>query len=207
MQAAIPMAWRALICGLLLLSIEGLRLRDIQNIVGSSAGGLFKTARKIAVTAPMVTSSLMPFRFPAKVSDGYGAVVQEKRLPSNSRSTKAPAQERGFQFVRNAVRHVGPSVVRIDCEREISPMMSIFSDTLREGDVVKVSGTGIIASTDGYILTNAHVVDQAKKVTITLSNGRSFKATVVASDEFTDLAVIKADVTGETSFRYTAYDI
>jgi len=182
-------------------------LTNIQNMVGNSAGGLFKTARKIAVTAPMVTSSLLPFRFPAKVADGYGAtVVKEKRLPSRGKSSKTiqgASQDRSFQFVRNAVRHVGPSVVRIDCEREVSPLMSIFSDTLKEGDVVKVSGTGIIASVDGYILTNAHVVDQAKRVTITLSNGRSFKASVVASDEFTDLAVIKADVSGESSFRLT----
>jgi S1-C subfamily serine protease len=187
MQAAVPMAWRAAICALLLLtSVEGLRLlTNIQNIVGNSAGGLFKTAGKIAVTAPMVTSSLLLFRFPAKVADGYGAtVVKEKRLPSRGKSSKAiqrATQDRSFQFVRNAVRHVGPSVVRIDCEREISPLMSIFSDTLKEGDVVKVSGTGIIASVDGYILTNAHVVDQAKRVTITLSNGRSFKASVVAA--------------------------
>ena len=49
-------------------------------------------------------------------------------------------------------------------------------------------------SADGFILTNAHVVEGAKKTTISLSNGRSFKASVLAFDELTDLAVLKADV-------------
>lgn len=89
---------------------------------------------------------------------------------------------------------VGPSVVRIDCERDVSQLMSLFSDQYRDLESIKVSGTGIIASTDGYILTNAHVVEQAKKVTITLSNDRTFKATVISSDEYTDLAVLKSEV-------------
>lgn len=96
-------------------------------------------------------------------------------------------------FVRNAVQKVGPSVVRIDCEREISPMMAFFSDQFQEGTLVKVSGSGIIIEEDGSILTNAHVVNQAKKLTVTLSNGRTLKANVIALDEFTDLAVLKID--------------
>ena len=49
-------------------------------------------------------------------------------------------------------------------------------------------------SKDGYVLTNAHVVDKTKKITITLSNGRAYKTKLVAVDELTDLAVIKADI-------------
>lgn len=98
-------------------------------------------------------------------------------------------------FVREAVRSVGPSVVRIDCEREIPQMVSMFApENFREGDTIKVSGSGFVVSSDGFILTNAHVVEGAKKTTISLSNGRSFKASVVAFDELTDLAVLKAEV-------------
>jgi hypothetical protein len=97
-------------------------------------------------------------------------------------------------FVRDAVKTVGPSVVRIDCEREINPLLSILSpDKFNEGDVIKVSGSGVVFSTDGYILTNAHVVQGSKKIVVTLSNGRSFKATHMGSDELTDLAVLKAE--------------
>ena len=64
----------------------------------------------------------------------------------------------------------------------------------REGSSIKISGSGVIISKDGYLLTNAHVVDKTKKVTITLSNGRVYKSKVVAVDELTDLAVVKADI-------------
>jgi len=102
-------------------------------------------------------------------------------------------------FVRDAVRTVGPSVVRIDCEREMPSMVSMFAPegSFREGEVMKVSGSGFVASSDGYILTNSHVVEGSKKTTITTVNGRSFKATIVAFDELTDLAVLKADIPKE----------
>lgn len=67
----------------------------------------------------------------------------------------------------------------------------------REGSSIKISGSGVIITKDGYLLTNAHVVDKTKKVTITLSNGRVYKSKVVAVDELTDLAVIKADIGSE----------
>lgn len=54
-------------------------------------------------------------------------------------------------------------------------------------------GSGIIISEDGYILTNNHVVEDAKSVTVTLHDKREFEATVVGTDPSTDLAVIKVD--------------
>jgi len=58
------------------------------------------------------------------------------------------------------------------------------------------SGSGVIISDDGYIVTNNHVVDGADEVTVTLSNKKSFKAKVVATDPSTDLAVVKVDAKG-----------
>jgi serine protease Do len=58
------------------------------------------------------------------------------------------------------------------------------------------SGSGVIISEDGYIVTNNHVVDGADEVTVTLSNKKSFKAKVVAADPSTDLAVVKVDAKG-----------
>ena len=55
------------------------------------------------------------------------------------------------------------------------------------------SGSGVIISNDGYIVTNNHVVDGADEVTVTLSNRRSFKAKVVGADPSSDLAVVKID--------------
>ena len=56
------------------------------------------------------------------------------------------------------------------------------------------AGSGIIISSDGYIVTNNHVVEGANKVTVTVSDGRAFDATIVGTDPQTDLAVVKIDV-------------
>jgi serine protease Do len=58
------------------------------------------------------------------------------------------------------------------------------------------SGSGAIISEDGYIVTNNHVVDGADDITVTLTNKKSFKAKLIASDPSSDLAVIKVEAKG-----------
>jgi len=62
-------------------------------------------------------------------------------------------------------------------------------------------GSGFIISTDGYILTNAHVVDAADEITVRLTDKREFKARVIGADRRTDLAVIKIDAVGLPAVR------
>jgi serine protease Do len=57
-------------------------------------------------------------------------------------------------------------------------------------------GSGFIISQDGYILTNAHVVDGAERVTVRLTDKREFKARVIGSDKRVDVALIKIDASG-----------
>jgi len=64
------------------------------------------------------------------------------------------------------------------------------------------AGSGIIISSDGYIVTNNHVVDGANKVTVTLSNGSTFKATIVGTDGQTDLAVVKIEAMNLTYLHF-----
>jgi len=54
-------------------------------------------------------------------------------------------------------------------------------------------GSGVIVSTDGYVLTNNHVIDGAREVTVTLPDKREFKGRIVGADPKTDLAVVKID--------------
>jgi serine protease Do len=58
------------------------------------------------------------------------------------------------------------------------------------------TGSGFILSQDGYILTNAHVVDDASEVTVKLTDKREFRAKVVGTDKRTDVALLKIDVNG-----------
>jgi Do/DeqQ family serine protease len=60
----------------------------------------------------------------------------------------------------------------------------------------RASGSGVIISDDGYIVTNNHVVDNADELTVTLSNKKAYKAKVVGTDPAYDLAVIKIEASG-----------
>jgi serine protease Do len=57
-------------------------------------------------------------------------------------------------------------------------------------------GSGFLISEDGYLLTNAHVVDRADKITVRLTDKREFKARVIGSDKRTDVALLKIEATG-----------
>ena len=59
-----------------------------------------------------------------------------------------------------------------------------------------VDGSGFILSSDGYVLTNVHVVDDATEVTVKTSDKREFKAKVVGTDKRTDVALLKIEATG-----------
>ena len=104
-------------------------------------------------------------------------------------------------FVSAAVKRVGPAVVRIDTERSV-PRIGLdpsFNDPLlRElfGDQMPHSlergqGSGIVIDAKGLVLTNAHVVDGADRVEVTLADGRDLEGTVLGADAITDLAVVR----------------
>ncbi|HEU0282355.1 MAG TPA: DegQ family serine endoprotease [Gallionella sp.] len=57
-------------------------------------------------------------------------------------------------------------------------------------------GSGFIISADGYIMTNAHVVDRAEKITVRLTDKREFRAKVIGADKRTDVALLKIEATG-----------
>ncbi|RMG10400.1 MAG: PDZ domain-containing protein [Cyanobacteria bacterium J055] len=117
-----------------------------------------------------------------------------------------PAKASGIvptNFVTDAVDRVGPAVVRIDTQRSVSnPVAQQFNDPLFRqffGDrvpqmpdrqVQSGTGSGFIIDANGEIVTNAHVVDGADKVTVTLKDGRSFEGKVVGRDAVTDVAVV-----------------
>jgi S1-C subfamily serine protease len=54
-------------------------------------------------------------------------------------------------------------------------------------------GSGVILSQDGYIVTNHHVIDGADKIRVTFSDGSEAQATLIGSDEYSDIALLKLD--------------
>ncbi len=103
---------------------------------------------------------------------------------------------------QEVAKKVIPSVVCIqNYQRSNNNSMFFFGGGAQSGDagdeVSPVSeGSGIIATSDGYIITNAHVVEGASSLKVILSDGTSYEAQLVGSDSITDLAVIKIDATG-----------
>lgn len=98
------------------------------------------------------------------------------------------------------VKAVSPSVVNISTTRTVQspPTLEELFESLppfgnSQGKRWKEMsmGSGVIVSSDGYILTNYHVVEQAEDIKVTLYDRRTFKATIVGADPKTDLAVIK----------------
>jgi Do/DeqQ family serine protease len=108
-------------------------------------------------------------------------------------------------FVTAAVNRVGSAVVRIDTERTITRRVDPFSEDpffrrffgdgfsqqMPPEQQLRGLGSGFILDKSGLVLTNAHVVDKADKVTVRLKDGRTFEGKVKGIDEVTDLAVVK----------------
>lgn len=69
------------------------------------------------------------------------------------------------------------------------------------------SGSGVIISTDGYIVTNNHVIDNAKEIEVVLSDNRSYKAKVIGTDPSTDLAVIQVKDKGLPALAFGNSDV
>lgn len=89
--------------------------------------------------------------------------------------------------VTRVVEEVGPAVVTITAV--IPGQMTFWGLT---GDSTSL-GSGVIISSDGYILTNNHVISNGKAFSVELANGTVLEAELVSADSFSDLAILKVD--------------
>ncbi|MEH2143032.1 HhoA/HhoB/HtrA family serine endopeptidase [Nostoc sp.] len=122
-----------------------------------------------------------------------------------ARQSPATAAIGSTSFVTAAVNRVGTAVVRIDTERTITRRVDPsfedpffrrffgdgFSQQMPSEQQLRGLGSGFILDKSGLVMTNAHVVDKADKVTVRLKDGRTFEGKVQGIDEVTDLAVVK----------------
>jgi len=139
------------------------------------------------------------------------------------------AQTRALPDFTDLVEQVGPSVVNIRTMQKVSsrqqsagpgdeemleffrrfglPMPNLPKQAPRsnrppaEEEVPRGVGSGFIFSQDGLIMTNAHVVDGADEVFVTLTDKREFKAKIIGADKRSDVALLKIEATGLTPVK------
>ena len=124
---------------------------------------------------------------PAPISSYHNAVVRASQSVVNIYTTQTMAEH----------PYMDDPVLRRFFEYDGGPSQEQGNTNL---------GSGVIVSADGYIVTNAHVIEKADEITVAFNDGRKSRAQVVGTDPDSDLAVIKVDMTGLTplGFRKTA---
>ena len=117
---------------------------------------------------------------------------------SNNLNVRAGSVTAPFDFA-DAAESATPSVVHITAtsgrgqqENSGSPLDFFFGDP-GQGGLRGGTGSGVIYSSDGYIITNNHVIEGANNIEVTLSDNRSYKAEVVGTEAQADLAILKID--------------
>lgn len=117
---------------------------------------------------------------------------------STENGSSSPVLSSG-STISEIAKKVAPSVVEI--ATEVAQGGGFMSQYITKG-----AGSGVIISKDGYIVTNNHVIEKAKKITVILNNGESYNATLIGTDELTDIAVIKIEESGLTPAVYGSSD-
>jgi serine protease Do len=105
--------------------------------------------------------------------------------------------------ITETVQKISPAVVGINVtavqQVNLNPFGSFFNNDpffkqfFGAQEKVKELGSGFIISPDGYILTNDHVAGNASEITVTLTNGKEYKAKLIGSDQSTDICLLKID--------------
>lgn len=117
--------------------------------------------------------------------------------PAQVQASTAEARRLSEGFVAVAER-VSPSVVQIDitAHDEQADLFARFFGRSGDEPTARGTGSGVVFTTDGAILTNNHVVEPALTINVRLRDGRYLPARLVGRDPATDLAVVKIDATG-----------
>ncbi len=155
---------------------------------------------------------------------GYSVVVPQQKVIQTTENGVNPVSLTNYVFDSTdfivpdglnfvfAAKNATPSVVHIrttykDGMRANSPFNDFFKDYFgeryeRRGGPSRGAGSGVVISSDGYIVTNNHVVENADEIEIVLNDNRSYQAKVIGVDGSTDIAVLKVEEDNLISIKY-----
>ncbi|RMH76957.1 MAG: PDZ domain-containing protein [Cyanobacteria bacterium J007] len=191
------------------------------NSSKGTAGDAGSASARSPATWKKTTTYLLTFLLSAGVTLSGSQLLHAQNLLGGEKSANGNVERAASQvaplqaalpasndsnWISSVVRQVGPSVVRIDASRTVkTDIPDVFNDPFfrqffgsqipsqPQERVERGTGSGFILSENGQILTNAHVVDGADTVEVTLKDGRSFTGKVVGTDPVTDVAVVKIE--------------
>ena len=155
---------------------------------------LFAQVATVCVAALFVVATLRPDLLARFAGKNNVVLVQETPLT-------VPAPK--IASLADAAKKAMPSVVNIYTSKEVrhrqpladDPILRRFFPGLEENEPRRATslGSGVIVSSEGYVLTNNHVVEEADDIELVLADGRRMRAAVRGSDPESDLAVLKVD--------------
>jgi serine protease Do len=175
---------------------------------------LFSRRRLALLTSAAGIAAIVTFAGPAAYSHLSPPWI------SSARAADTPSQQSGG--FANLVAKVKPAVISVQVQLDevanASDLTSDNQDGSRPGlpsdegpggmpqrhEKMMGAGSGFFISSDGYAVTNNHVVDHAESVQVTTDDGATYKARIVGTDPNTDLALIKVD--GASSFAYVNFE-
>ena len=152
--------------------------------------------RIVRSAAALVLAAAMGFAggfVGARVGNAGNKVVIQQVERTDSSAASGTAVASGGMTTSQVSEMVSPSVVVITTEQVVYSQWSWYG----QNQVESGAGSGVIISSDGYILTCAHVVSGASQITVTIGD-TDYTATVVGKDDTSDVAVLKIDATGLT---------
>ena len=139
--------------------------------------------------------SALPRPNNSSMTESYGFLQSDYELTSSRTVGNAPDLTPAAELAVQAVVHI-----KVEGEQTIDyidPLDFFFGGgrgfDRPQSRTVTSFGSGVIISTDGYIITNNHVVEGAKSVTVSLDDNRTFEAKLIGSDPTVDIALLKVD--------------
>ncbi len=161
---------------------------------------VFSSAISISVMALMLQSSVTT----QSISQDDNAFVINKVIDESA--SVEPTGEVSVLSKQEIADKVIPSVVTVQNYQQAQSFGGFMGGNTDTSLGLAGEGSGIIMSEDGYIVTNAHVVEDADNLKIILSDGTTYEATLVGADTVTDLAVVKIEATGLTPAEFGSSD-
>lgn len=164
--------WRQMIVALLVV-----------GLLSGGLGALIVSGAQSAAPSPVGSTVLTP---PAQEETAHNSAAAPSSGIQMSGTSAAASYDSTTQMLQNSMA----SVVLIKTEQEA------YTRNGEKATEEAGSGSGVIITSDGYIVTNNHVVAGASGVKVYLQDGTEYAATLVGRDELTDLAIVKIDAAG-----------